>query len=174
MKTDHASGLTLYLSIAHHTPTDILFLKHDRRIFRPNPVCGFSMMEQVRLCAVWPRENWLGSSMNQKQAWMTIWECCRHVLEKRCLLSNHQPHKMGELFKREMLARSAFSPFVVDFSHYLRKMEDRRALSRSFFSLDRVRTGLSKGNQLHISDVWWPKILKMYMGTLGYQVQTVH
>ena len=33
-----------------------------------NPVCrllrylGFSMMEQVRLCTVWPQENWLGTS----------------------------------------------------------------------------------------------------------------
>ena len=27
-----------------------------------NPVCGFSMLEQVKLCAVWPTENWLGSS----------------------------------------------------------------------------------------------------------------
>ena len=34
---------------------DILFLKHDSSILREssNPVCGFSMMEQVRLCAVW-------------------------------------------------------------------------------------------------------------------------
>ena len=35
---------------------DFFFLKHDRGILRQssNPVCGFSMMEQVRLCAVWP------------------------------------------------------------------------------------------------------------------------
>ena len=34
--------------------SDILFLKHDSRIIRQssNPVCSFSMMEQVRLCAV--------------------------------------------------------------------------------------------------------------------------
>ena len=33
---------------------DILFLKHDSSIFRQssNPVCGFSMLEEVRLCAV--------------------------------------------------------------------------------------------------------------------------
>ena len=33
---------------------DILFLKHACSILRQssNPVCGFSMMEQVRLCAV--------------------------------------------------------------------------------------------------------------------------
>ena len=34
---------------------DILFLKHDSSILRwsSNPVRDFSMMEQVRLCAVW-------------------------------------------------------------------------------------------------------------------------
>ena len=39
--------------------SDILFLKHACTILRQssNPVCGFSMMEQVRFCAVWPREN---------------------------------------------------------------------------------------------------------------------
>ena len=38
---------------------DILFLKHASRIFRQssNPVCGLSLMEQVRLCAVWPTKN---------------------------------------------------------------------------------------------------------------------
>ena len=41
---------------------DVLFLKHECSILRQssNPVCGFAMMEQVRLCAVWPTENWLG------------------------------------------------------------------------------------------------------------------
>ena len=42
-------------------------------------------MEQVRLCAVWPMENWLGSFMNHKQGWMTVWGCCWRALEKRCL-----------------------------------------------------------------------------------------
>ena len=27
-----------------------------------NPVCGFSMMERVRLCTVCPMENWCGTS----------------------------------------------------------------------------------------------------------------
>ena len=27
-----------------------------------NPVCGFSIIEQVRLCTVCPMENWLGTS----------------------------------------------------------------------------------------------------------------
>ena len=48
---------------------DIIFLKYDSSIFRQssNPVCGFSTMEQVRLCDVWPADNWLGSSMNHIQ-----------------------------------------------------------------------------------------------------------
>ena len=46
--------------------TDIFFLKHACSILRQslNPVSGFSMMEPVKLCAVWPMENWLGSSTN--------------------------------------------------------------------------------------------------------------
>ena len=53
---------------------DIIFQKHDSSIFRPpsNPVCSFSMMAQVRLCAVWPTENRLGSSMNHIQGWKTV------------------------------------------------------------------------------------------------------
>ena len=57
------------------TPSpDNLFLKRDSSTLRKssNPVCGFSMREQVRLCAVWPTENWLGSSMNHIQGWMTV------------------------------------------------------------------------------------------------------
>ena len=44
----------------------VSILKHESRILRQssNPVCGFSMMGQVRLCAVWPMENGLGSSLN--------------------------------------------------------------------------------------------------------------
>ena len=53
---------------------DILFLKHACSILRhsSNSVCGFSMMEQVLLCALWPTENWLCSSINHIQGWMTV------------------------------------------------------------------------------------------------------
>ena len=53
---------------------DMLFLKHACSILRQssNPVCGFSMMKQVKLCAVWSTENWLGSSVNHIQGWMTV------------------------------------------------------------------------------------------------------
>ena len=47
---------------------ELLALKHKSRILghSSNPVCmcGLSMMEQVRLCAVRPMENWLCSSLN--------------------------------------------------------------------------------------------------------------
>ena len=40
---------------------EFLALTQESRILGHsyNPVCGFTMMEQVRLCAVWPMENWL-------------------------------------------------------------------------------------------------------------------
>ena len=49
--------------------TEFLALKHESRILghSSNPVRGFSMTEQVRLCAVWPTENWLGSPLNHIQ-----------------------------------------------------------------------------------------------------------
>ena len=39
------------------------------------------MMEQVRLCAVSPMENWLGSSLNQIQGSTTVRESYSHALE---------------------------------------------------------------------------------------------
>ena len=55
---------------------EFLALKHESRILghSSNPVCGFSMMEQVILCAVWHMENWLGSSLNQLHGWTTVQE----------------------------------------------------------------------------------------------------
>ena len=67
--------------------SDIPFLKQACSILRhpSNPVCGFSMMEHVRLCASWPTENWLGSSMSHMQGWLTVWEwmlqaCFRNMM----------------------------------------------------------------------------------------------
>ena len=58
----------------HATLLEFLPLKLESRIFGHSfgPVCGFSMMEQVRLCAVWPMGIWLDSSLNQIQGWTTI------------------------------------------------------------------------------------------------------
>ena len=39
-------------------------------------------MEQVRLCAVWPLENWLGSSLNQLQGCTTVRESYSRALEQ--------------------------------------------------------------------------------------------
>ena len=54
--------------------TVFLALMHESRILGQlsNTVCGFSMMEQVRLCAVWPTETWLASSMNHTLGLMTV------------------------------------------------------------------------------------------------------
>ena len=51
---------------------EFLALKHESRIlgYSSNPVCCFSMTEQVRLCAVWPMENMLGTSLNHIHGWM--------------------------------------------------------------------------------------------------------
>ena len=59
---------------------DILFLKLASSIFRQssNPVCGFSMMKQVRLFAVLPTENWLGSSMTESHT--RLEDCLRMLL----------------------------------------------------------------------------------------------
>ena len=66
---------------------EFLALKHESRILRDssNPVCGFSMMEQARLCAVWPIENWLGSSLNQIQGWTTVRESYSCALDQGSL-----------------------------------------------------------------------------------------
>ena len=44
------------------------------------------MMEQVRLCSVWPMENWLGSPLNQIQDWTTVRESYFRALEQGYLL----------------------------------------------------------------------------------------
>ena len=76
--------------------TEFLSLKHESRILghSSNPVCGFSMMDQVRLCAVWPMENLLGSSLNQIQGWTTVRESYSHALEQGSL---HIPNRKGSI-----------------------------------------------------------------------------
>ena len=46
-----------------------------------------------------------------------------------------------------------------------------RGRSRSVLTKSRVRTGGSQGNQIHSVILWTLGIPKMYMGTLGYNVQ---
>ena len=70
--------------------TEFLVLNQESRILghSSNPVCGFSVMEQVILCAVWPMENWLGSSMNQIEGWTTVRESYYRALEQGPLPTN--------------------------------------------------------------------------------------
>ena len=50
------------------------------------PVCGFFVMEQFCLCAVWPMENWLGSSLNHIQGWTTVRDSYSRALQQGSLL----------------------------------------------------------------------------------------
>ena len=63
---------------------ELLALKHKSRIVGnlSDSVCGFSIMEQVRLCAVRPTENWLGSSLNQIQGGTAVRESYYRALEQ--------------------------------------------------------------------------------------------
>ena len=63
---------------------EFLALKHESRIIghSSNPVGGFYMMEQVGLCAGWPMENWLGSSLNKIQGWTAVRESYSRALEQ--------------------------------------------------------------------------------------------
>ena len=58
---------------------ELLALKHESRILghSSNPECGFSMMKQVMLCAVWTMENWLGAS---KEPHTGLDDCLRVLL----------------------------------------------------------------------------------------------
>ena len=96
----HPSIHLLSISISGPCP-DILVLKHGSSILRQssNPVCGFSMMEQVTLCAVWPRENWLGSSIG----WLSLKCYCHALFRKRMsvwspLLGIAPPTKNGRFW----------------------------------------------------------------------------
>ena len=63
-------SISLFFAVRRWTaPPESLTLKHKNRIIGHsfNPACGFSMMDQVTLCAVCLTENWLGSSLNQIQ-----------------------------------------------------------------------------------------------------------
>ena len=75
---------------------EFLALKHGSRILGHscNPVCGFSMMEQVRLCAVWLMENWLGSSLNQIQDWTSVRKSYSRALEQGSLLATTEERAM--------------------------------------------------------------------------------
>ena len=91
-------------------PAEFLALKHESRIIghSSNPVWGFSMMEQVRLCAVWPMENWLGSSLNQIQGWTTVRESYPRALEQGSL-HHHQGVRKEVVKERRFSLRHVLS-----------------------------------------------------------------
>ena len=70
---------------------DMVVLKHESKILGHsfNTVCGFSTMEQVRLCTVLPMDNWLDSSLNRIQGWTTVLESYSRALEQGPLLHGH-------------------------------------------------------------------------------------
>ena len=70
-------------SVSRSLP-DILFLKKDSSIFRQSS-CGFSMMKQVRLCAVW-----LFHEAHKGLKYATI-ICYYHALENGCLFLTGKP-----------------------------------------------------------------------------------
>ena len=57
---------------------EFLALKQESRILQP---CMW-FLHDVRLCAVWPMENWLCSSLNQIQGWTTLRESYTCALEQ--------------------------------------------------------------------------------------------
>ena len=64
-------------SLLSSSCSDIFCLEHASSILRQSsyPVCGFSMVEQVRPCSVRsvrPMEKWLGCSMNHLQGWKSV------------------------------------------------------------------------------------------------------
>ena len=73
------------------------------------------MKEQVRLCAIWPAENWLGTSLNQIQGWTTIRESYSCALEQGPLISSSDfviiPVKRKEGLRPIAMTMTATAPF---------------------------------------------------------------
>ena len=76
-----------HMSSPAYCAAELLALKHRSRILghSSNPVCGFYVMEQVIICAVWSMENWLNSFFNHIQGRTTVRESYR-ALEQASLL----------------------------------------------------------------------------------------
>ena len=77
---------------------ELLALKHKSRILGHS-----SMMEQVIIFAVWPMENWLGTSLNQILGWTTVRESYSCAFKQEPLFvprykfiaaSNRQPSRI--------------------------------------------------------------------------------
>ena len=62
-------------------------------------------MEQVKLCAVWPMENWLGSSLNQIQGWTAVRETYSRALEQGSLAQVYNWGDAGYVLSRGAIDR---------------------------------------------------------------------
>ena len=96
---------------------EFLALRHESKILghhSSNPVCGFSVMELVRFCAVWPMENCLGSSLKLKQiqCWTTVRESYSRASEQETLRTDLlvNGHLAGCWVSRNMLLCRLSSP----------------------------------------------------------------
>ena len=89
------------------------------------------MMEQVRLCDVWPKENWLGSSLNQIQGGTAVRESYYRALEQGPLAQRAK----GGGGQREASAHMELGRFSVD--------RNGRSFAE-FFSQDTLTKSTSK------------------------------
>ena len=82
------------------------------------------MMEQVRLCAVWPTENWLGSSINHIQGWKTVCEGYWRALEKGCLPMPAYRHDLRPAAEQQTEFRFVGKMFVRRVRHLVQGWEN--------------------------------------------------
>ena len=116
--------------VAHYSQQqpDFLALKQESRILghSSDPLCGFSMMQQVMLCAVWPMENWLGSYLYHIQGWTTVRGFYSHALEPGSLAA------AAESIYLQLASHVAQLPMVLRVRHS-RDLRGNRPWLFSFF-----------------------------------------
>ena len=93
--------------VTSSSQAELFALKHQSRILghSSNPVCGFSMMEKVRPFAVWPKENWIGSSLNQIQGCTTVRESYSCALDQGPLVPGREGGRERAIFLRRRRRR---------------------------------------------------------------------
>ena len=76
-------------------------------------------MGQVRLCAVRPTENWLGTSKTTYRVGWMIWIRCSHALERRCLPCPIYS-ELGPIWRRRKLrAMMTISEYIFGSGEFL-------------------------------------------------------
>ena len=102
--------------------TDILSIKLDSSIFRQsaNPVCGFSMMEKVRLCPAWPTENWLFPEPHtgQDDCLRKLLPCFRKRMSKTFLAPQDSPTIKTLTGRSHPDRQSGWPTFVCVFGYF--------------------------------------------------------